>query len=77
MFNYIINGSKGLEKYIAENPERTEVENEIINYLESINNFKQCEDEHSAAALIETLNLTLDHVPGHLLKSEHVKFYYY
>jgi 60 kDa SS-A/Ro ribonucleoprotein len=45
---------------------------EIIKFFESIEDFKHCEDEIRSAALIDSLNLTLDHVPGHMLKSEEV-----
>ena len=46
---------------------------EIIKYLESVEDFKHCEDEVQASGLIEINKFTLDHVPGHLLKSEEVR----
>lgn len=49
---------------------------EIIKYLENVEDFKHCEDEVRAGGLVEINNFTLDHVPGHLLKSEEVWIYY-
>lgn len=47
--------------------------NEIMKYIQNVEDFKHCEDEVRAASLLEEYNLTLDHVPGHLLKSKEVK----
>lgn len=46
---------------------------EILKYIEKIEDFKHCEDEVRAASMLETYELSLDHVPGHLLKSKEVK----
>lgn len=47
---------------------------DIIKYIEQIEDFKHCEDEVRAAVLLEKYNLSLDHVPGHLLKSKEVNY---
>lgn len=44
----------------------------IVEYIEHVEDFKHCTDEIQAAILLEIYNLTLDHVPGHLLKSKEV-----
>ncbi|XP_015596736.1 60 kDa SS-A/Ro ribonucleoprotein [Cephus cinctus] len=44
----------------------------ILEYIEDVEAFKHCEDEHCAAALIEKQKLQLEHVPSHLIKSEEV-----
>ncbi|KAL7303640.1 hypothetical protein TKK_0003786 [Trichogramma kaykai] len=68
---YILKGFKGLMVYKEENGLSPEAE-EVFKYIESIEDFKHCEDEVRGAALIETLNLNLNHVPGHFLKSMEV-----
>lgn len=49
--------------------------NEILKYIQDVEDFKHCEDEVRAAALLETYGFSLEHVPGHLLKSKEVKCY--
>lgn len=73
VLDYILYGLKKV-KTIAENSENSlsQSENEIIKFLEKIEDFKHCEDETTSAGLIDALGLTLDHVPGHMLKSENV-----
>lgn len=44
----------------------------LLKYMEEVEDFKHCEDEIQAAVMLETYNFTLDHVPGHLLKSKEV-----
>lgn len=56
----------------GENSQRSEAAEELIKYFESLEDFKTCQDEVRAAALLESLNLTLDHVHGHMLKFEEV-----
>ena len=46
--------------------------NELLKYMEEVENFKHCEDEVRAASMLETFGFSLDHVPGHLLKSKEV-----
>ena len=46
--------------------------NEILKYIQDVEDFKHCEDEVRAAALLETYGFSLEHVPGHLLKSKEV-----
>ncbi|KAJ8681437.1 hypothetical protein QAD02_017224 [Eretmocerus hayati] len=50
----------------------SESQEELIKFFQSIEDFKHCEDENSSAAMIDSLDLSLDHVPGHMLKSEEV-----
>lgn len=46
--------------------------NELLKYMEEVEDFKHCEDEVRAASMLETNGFSLDHVPGHLLKSKEV-----
>ena len=45
---------------------------QLLDYIEQIEDFKHCEDEVRAARLLEEYGYSLDHVPGHLLKSKEV-----
>jgi len=47
---------------------------ELLKYMEEVEDFKHCEDEVRAASILETCKFSLDHVPGHLLKSKEVKY---
>lgn len=47
--------------------------NKILKYIQDVEDFKHCEDEIRAAALLETYGFSLEHIPGHLLKSKEVK----
>lgn len=73
MIDYILYGLKKV-KTNAENSNNLSslTENELIQFFENIEDFKHCEDEITAGGLIDSLGLTLDHVPGHLLKSQSV-----
>lgn len=44
----------------------------LLKYMQEVEDFKHCEDEIRAAAMVETYDFSLDHVPGHLLKSKEV-----
>ena len=68
VFKYIIRGLEEINKSFDENSEFTE----IIEYIKNVEDFKHCSDQVRAAALLETYKLTLDHVPGHLLKSKEI-----
>ncbi|OAD61808.1 60 kDa SS-A/Ro ribonucleoprotein [Eufriesea mexicana] len=68
VLKYIIHGLKGMKKSCTEDPMLTE----ILEYIEHVEDFKHCTDEVQAARLLEMYKLTLDHVPGHLLKSKEV-----
>ncbi|TGZ53913.1 RNA-binding protein RO60 [Temnothorax longispinosus] len=65
----------GLEKTKTEmkskSSEKKEIQ-ELLKYMEHVENFKHCEDELEAASMLETNHFSLDHVPGHLLKSKEV-----
>jgi hypothetical protein len=60
---------KDMKKEFGDKPEAQQV----IAYLQTIEDFKHCDDEHHAARLIEMHSLTLDHVPAHFLKSKQVR----
>ncbi|XP_069697982.1 RNA-binding protein RO60 [Periplaneta americana] len=68
ILRYIIRGLKEMKKEFGEKQEAQQV----ISYLQTIEDFKHCEDEHNAARLIESHSLSLDHVPAHFLKSKEV-----
>lgn len=68
VLKYIIHGLKGMKKSCTEDSTLTE----ILEYIERVEDFKHCTDEVQAARLLEMYKLTLDHVPGHLLKSKEV-----
>lgn len=65
---YIVRGLEEIEKAYGEESRFTE----IIQYIKNVEDFKHCTDEIRAAGLLEMHKLTLDHVPGHLLKSKEV-----
>lgn len=46
--------------------------NKIMEHIQGVEDFKHCEDEIQAAAILERYELSLDHVPGHLLKAKEV-----
>lgn len=68
VLRYIIHGLEEVKKLRAEDPTLKE----ILDYIEHVEDFKHCTDEVRAAGLLEMYKLTLDHVPGHLLKSKEV-----
>ncbi|KAK6637050.1 hypothetical protein RUM43_010724 [Polyplax serrata] len=65
---YILFGIKAAKKEFGENSEA----NEVLNYLQAVEDFKHLTDEQQAARSIEIHHFTLDHVPPHLLKSKEV-----
>ncbi|XP_058791736.1 RNA-binding protein RO60-like isoform X2 [Phymastichus coffea] len=71
VLKYVLYGLKKIKEGFEYNEQSTGNE-ELIKYFESIEYFKNCQDEIRVAALVESLNLTLDHIPGHMLKSEEV-----
>lgn len=77
VFKYVLQGMKKIKETNVENgqPALSETAEEVFKFFESIENFKHCEDEVRSAALIDSLQLSLDHVPGHMLKSEEVMHY--
>ncbi|XP_076232684.1 RNA-binding protein RO60 [Calliopsis andreniformis] len=68
ILKYIIHGLEEIKKSYGEDSALSE----IIEYIEHVEDFKHCTDEIRAAGLLEIYKLTLDHVPGHLLKSKEV-----
>ncbi|KAL0112874.1 hypothetical protein PUN28_012254 [Cardiocondyla obscurior] len=73
ILKYIIHGlNKTKTDVTIDELEETPDINKILKYMEEVELFKHCEDEVQAAALLETSGFSLDHVPGHLLKSKEV-----
>ena len=71
VLKYVIRGLEEIKKSSIEDPTLME----ILEYIEHVEDFKHCTDEVRAAGLLEMYKLTLDHVPGHLLKSKEVHTY--
>ncbi|XP_072765647.1 RNA-binding protein RO60 [Anoplolepis gracilipes] len=71
ILKYIIYGMVKTKAALGDQSENPNI-NEILKYIEDVENFKHCEDEVQAAALLETYGYSLEHVPGHLLKSKEV-----
>lgn len=69
VLKYVIHGLKDAKKEFGDKPEAQQV----IAYLQAIEDFKHSDDEHHAARLIEMHSLTLEHVPAHFLKSKKVR----
>lgn len=68
VFNYIMHGLPKTKKtFINE----TKIK-DIIDYIEEVEDFRQCEDAIRVAGLIRTSQLTLDHVNSKLMKSSDV-----
>lgn len=68
IIKYALYGIKVAKKDYGDNPEAAD----ILHYIQVIEDFKHLTDEQQAARLIETLYLTMDYVPAHLLKSREV-----
>ncbi|GAB1861055.1 60 kDa SS-A/Ro ribonucleoprotein [Camponotus japonicus] len=71
ILKYIICGIENTRMALEDQSENPNI-NEILQYIENVKNFKRCEDEIRAAYLLETNGYSLEHVPGHLLKSREV-----
>lgn len=71
VLQYIIHGMKHTRASLEKEADNPKI-NEIMEYIQKVEDFKHCEDEVRAAALLETYELSLDHVPGHLLTSKEV-----
>ncbi|KAL6449393.1 hypothetical protein ACFW04_000763 [Cataglyphis niger] len=71
ILKYIIHGMEKTKAALEDQSENPNI-NEILKYLQNIEDFKHCEDEVRAAALLERYGYSLQHVPGHLLKSKEV-----
>ncbi|KAG5326532.1 RO60 protein, partial [Acromyrmex heyeri] len=74
ILKYVIHGLEKIKKDMAADQieEISPNINELLKYMEEIEDFKHCEDEVRAASMLETFGFSLDHVPGHLLKSKEV-----
>jgi 60 kDa SS-A/Ro ribonucleoprotein len=69
VLRYVVHGLKEAKKVFGDKPEAQQV----MSYLQTIEDFKHCDDEHHAARLIEMHSLLLEHIPGHFLKSKEVQ----
>jgi hypothetical protein len=69
VLKYVVRGLKDTKKEFGDKPEAQQV----LTYLQTIEDFKHCDDEHHAARLIEMHSLSLEHVPAHFLKSKQVR----
>ncbi|XP_077267898.1 RNA-binding protein RO60 [Temnothorax americanus] len=72
ILKYIIYGLEKTKKEMTLDSSEMQEIQELLRYMENVENFKHCEDESEAASMLETNNFSLDHVPGHLLKSKEV-----
>ncbi|XP_008216494.1 60 kDa SS-A/Ro ribonucleoprotein isoform X2 [Nasonia vitripennis] len=74
VFRYILQGMKKMKEENVRKPQSnlSEVGGQLLVYFESIENVKHCEDEVRCAAYVDSLQLSLDHIPGHMLKSEEI-----
>ncbi|XP_011863194.1 PREDICTED: 60 kDa SS-A/Ro ribonucleoprotein-like [Vollenhovia emeryi] len=73
ILKYIIHGLEKTRKDVTSDQiEQTSNIHQLLKYMEEVEDFKHCEDEVRAATLLETYGFSLDHVPGHLLKSKEV-----
>jgi len=72
ILKYIICGIENTRMALEDQSENPNI-NEILQYIENVKDFKRCEDEIRAAYLLETNGYSLEHVPGHLLKSREVR----
>ncbi|XP_012253968.2 RNA-binding protein RO60-like isoform X1 [Athalia rosae] len=68
VLKYILFGLKVAKQEFSDKPDAAEV----LEYIQKVEDFKHCEDEVVAGRLLEIHNLSLEHVPGHLLKSREV-----
>ncbi|XP_028050393.1 60 kDa SS-A/Ro ribonucleoprotein [Monomorium pharaonis] len=73
ILKYVVHGLKKAKEDVTDeqietNPNLTQ----LLKYMEEVEDFKHCEDEVRAARMLETYGFSLDHVPGHLLKSKEI-----
>ncbi|XP_029156043.1 60 kDa SS-A/Ro ribonucleoprotein-like [Nylanderia fulva] len=71
VLKYILYGMVKIKADLEKQSENPNI-NKILEYIQEVEDFKHCEDEIQAAALLETYGLSLEHIPGHLLKSKEV-----
>ncbi|XP_071557954.1 RNA-binding protein RO60 isoform X2 [Temnothorax nylanderi] len=69
ILKYVIHGLEKTKKEVTADSSKMQ---DLLKYMEAVENFKHCEDESAAACMLETNDFSLDHVPGHLLKSKEV-----
>lgn len=73
ILKYIVHGLEKTKKDVTvDQMEETPDINQLLKYMEEVEDFKHCEDEVRAASMLETYGFSLDHVPGHLLRSKEV-----
>jgi 60 kDa SS-A/Ro ribonucleoprotein len=69
VLKYVVRGLKDAKKEFGDKPEAQQV----LTYLQTVEDFKRCDDEHHASRLIEMHSLSLEHIPAHFLKSKQVR----
>ncbi|XP_011168506.1 60 kDa SS-A/Ro ribonucleoprotein [Solenopsis invicta] len=70
ILKYMVHGMAKIKD--AADQENDSSVTQLIEYIQQVEDFKRCEDEVRAAGLLEKYGFSLDHVPGHLLKSKEV-----
>ncbi|CAG2054899.1 unnamed protein product [Timema podura] len=68
VIKYVVRGLKEAKEQFSERPEAQQV----LAYLQNVEDFKHCEDEQHAARLLEIHSLSLEHIPSHFIKSKEV-----
>jgi len=71
---YVVKGLDKAQKFASEQKQDDPNIENVMDYIEKIELFKHCEEETSAAILLQKLGLSLEHVPAHLLKSRKVNY---
>lgn len=70
----MIQGLSKAQRFASELARDDNTVEAVIEYINKIENFKHEEDEGSAASQLQELHLSLEHVPGHFLKSTNVNY---
>ncbi|XP_013775576.1 60 kDa SS-A/Ro ribonucleoprotein-like [Limulus polyphemus] len=71
IYKYITHGYEATEKEFSGEDASSEVK-EILAYLKAVHELKHAADEQKAVHLIETHDLSFEHIPTKLLKSEEI-----
>lgn len=71
IIKYVVKGIESTQKEFGVDGVSSEVQ-EIMTYLKAVHELKHTADEHVAARLIETHDLSFEHIPTHLLKSKEI-----
>ncbi|XP_067144663.1 RNA-binding protein RO60 [Centruroides vittatus] len=71
VIKYVVKGIESTQKEFGVDGASSEVQ-EIMTYLKAVHELKHTTDEHVAARLIETHDLSFEHIPTPLLKSKEI-----